>query len=71
MFKSTFVVLLFVASFTTVTRAQALPQMRMTPAEIKGSPTDNNQIGSSGLAGVHTTVLFGRAGGVHDETVSL
>src|ERR1700688_2217116 len=59
MFKSIFVVLLSVASVTTVTRAQTLPQMRMTPAEIKGSPTDNNQIGSSGLAGVHTKVLFG------------
>jgi hypothetical protein len=59
MFKSIFVVLLSVASVTTVARAQTLPQMRMTPAEIKGSPTDNNQIGSSGLAGVHTKVLFG------------
>ena len=59
MFKSIFVVLLSVASVTTVTRAQTLPQMRMTPAEIKGSPADNNQIGSSGLAGVHTKVLFG------------
>jgi hypothetical protein len=58
MFKSIFVVLLSVVS-VTVTRAQTLPQMRMTPAEIKGSPTDNNQIGSSGLAGVHTKVLFG------------
>src|ERR1700685_2805907 len=59
MFKNIFVVLLSVASVTTVTRAQTLPQMRLTPAEIKGSPTDNNQIGSSGLAGVHTKVLFG------------
>src|SRR6202451_979341 len=59
MFKNIFVVLLSVASVTTVTRAQTLPQMRMTPAEIKHSPTDNNQIGSSGLAGVHTKVLFG------------
>src|SRR3984893_2642639 len=59
MFKSMFVVLLSVASVTTLARAQTLPQMRMTPAEIKGSPTDNNQIGSSGLAGVHTKVLFG------------
>jgi len=33
--------------------------MRMTPAEIKTGPTDNNQIGSSELAGVHTKVLFG------------
>ena len=59
MFKGIFVVLLSVASVTTVTRAQTLPQMRMTPAEIKGGPTDNNQIGSSGLAGIHTKVLFG------------
>jgi len=59
MFKSIFVLRLSVASVTTVTRAQTLPQMRMTPAEIKGSPTDNNQIGSLGLAGVHTKVLLG------------
>ncbi len=59
MFKSIFVVLLSFASITTVTRAQTLPRMRMTPAEIKSNPTDNNQIGSSGLAGVHTKVLFG------------
>src|SRR6266478_2473446 len=59
MFKSIFVVLLSVASATTVARAQTLPQMRITPAEIKSRPTDNNQIGSSGLAGVHTKVLFG------------
>lgn len=39
--------------------AQSLPPMRMTPAEIKNSPLDTNQIGSSGLAGVHTKVLFG------------
>ena len=39
--------------------AQSLPQMRLTPAEIKASALDNNQVGSSGLAGVHTKVLFG------------
>jgi hypothetical protein len=41
--------------------AQSLPQMRMTPEEIaSGAGTmNNNQIGSSGLAGVHTKVLFG------------
>ena len=39
--------------------AQSLPQMRLTPAEIKASTLDNNQVGSSGLAGVHTKVLFG------------
>ncbi|HWY19629.1 MAG TPA: cupin domain-containing protein [Candidatus Acidoferrum sp.] len=39
--------------------AQSLPEMRMTPAEIRVSSLDNNQIGSSGLPGVHTKVVFG------------
>jgi quercetin dioxygenase-like cupin family protein len=41
--------------------AQSLPEMRMTPAEIAASASslDNNQIGSSGVTGVHTKVLFG------------
>jgi uncharacterized RmlC-like cupin family protein len=39
--------------------AQSLPEMRMTPAEIRARAVDSNQIGSSGLAGVHTKVLFG------------
>src|SRR5579872_808009 len=39
--------------------AESLPEMRMAPAEIRGSSVDGNQIGSSGLAGVHTKVLFG------------
>ena len=59
MFKSMVVTLLCIASSTLAARAQTLPQMRMTPAEIKTGPTDNNQIGSSELAGVHTKVLFG------------
>jgi quercetin dioxygenase-like cupin family protein len=33
--------------------------MRMTPEEIRASALDNNQIGSSGLPGVHTKVVFG------------
>ena len=40
-------------------RAESLPEMRMAPAEIRGSTLDGNQIGSAGLAGVHTKVLFG------------
>jgi quercetin dioxygenase-like cupin family protein len=44
---------------TAVATAQSLPEMRMTPAEIRGSTLDNNQIGSSGLVGVHTNVVFG------------
>jgi quercetin dioxygenase-like cupin family protein len=41
--------------------AQSLPEMRMTPTEISASASslDNNQIGSSGVTGVHTKVLFG------------
>ena len=39
--------------------AQSLPEMRMLPSEIRGSAVDGNQIGSSGLTGVHTKVLFG------------
>jgi len=39
--------------------AQSLPEMRMTPAEIRASSLDSNQIGSSGLPGVHTKVVFG------------
>ena len=39
--------------------AIAHPGMRMTPAEIQASALDSNQIGSSGLPGVHTKVVFG------------
>jgi quercetin dioxygenase-like cupin family protein len=39
--------------------SSALPQMRMTPAEVQANQTGSSQIGSSGLAGVSTTVLFG------------
>jgi pimeloyl-ACP methyl ester carboxylesterase/uncharacterized RmlC-like cupin family protein len=37
----------------------ALPQMRLTPAEVRANQTGSEQIGSSGLAGVSTKVLFG------------
>jgi quercetin dioxygenase-like cupin family protein len=39
--------------------AQSLPEMRMTPPEIETAALDSNQIGSSGLPGVHTKVVFG------------
>src|ERR1700686_3233682 len=42
-----------------VATAQSLTKMRMTPAEIRTSPLDDNQIGSAGVSGVHTKVLFG------------
>jgi quercetin dioxygenase-like cupin family protein len=37
----------------------SMPELRKTPAELKAMPAGNDQIGSSGLAGVHTQVLFG------------
>jgi len=57
--RRTFVIsaLSLVAAFAA--SAQSLPEMRMTPAEMRGSTLDNNQIGSSGLSGVHTKVIFG------------
>ncbi len=36
-----------------------LPQMRMTPAELRASSFDGSQVGSSGVAGIHSKVLFG------------
>lgn len=38
---------------------QPLPEIRMTPQEIRASGREGNQIGSSGLPGVRTDVLFG------------
>ena len=58
LYKSIVVALLCLTTSGLAAKAQTLPQMRMTPAEIT-SPTDKNQIGSSGLPGVHTKVLFG------------
>jgi quercetin dioxygenase-like cupin family protein len=43
----------------SVGAAQTLPEMRMTPAEIRTSTLDNNQIGSAGMPGIHTKILFG------------
>ena len=36
-----------------------LPEMRLTPAEVRTSAFDTSQVGSSLLAGVKTKVLFG------------
>src|SRR6266566_9670662 len=46
-------------SLASLLCAQSLPEMRMLPEEMRGGAVDGNQIGSSGLAGVHTKVLFG------------
>src|SRR5216683_2905590 len=43
----------------SVAADRSLDEMRMTPMEISESALDSNQIGSSGLSGVHTKVLFG------------
>ena len=51
--------------------AQALPQMRLTPGEILGSAVDGNQIGTSGLPGVHTKVLVGDPAKVGYYTILL
>ena len=39
-----------------------LPEMRMTPAEVRSGGFGGSQIGSSKLAGVQTKVLFGDPG---------
>ncbi|HEY4178058.1 MAG TPA: cupin domain-containing protein [Kofleriaceae bacterium] len=36
-----------------------MAEMRQTPTDLADAPTDKNQIGSSGLSGVHTKVLYG------------
>jgi hypothetical protein len=51
--------------------AQSLPEMRMTPAEIQASALDSNQIGSSGVPGVHTKVIFGDPSKVGFYTILL
>lgn len=39
--------------------APTLRQMRMTPADVRATSFDGGQAGGSGVAGVHTSVLFG------------
>src|ERR1700682_5935141 len=51
--------------------AQSLPEMRMTPAEIRATALDSNQIGSSGLPGVHTKIIFGDPSKVGFYTILL
>ena len=58
MFKRLFIATLSLGAASAVI-GQSLPEMRMTPAEMRGSATDGNQIGSARLPGVHTKVLFG------------
>jgi quercetin dioxygenase-like cupin family protein len=51
--------------------AQSLSEMRMTPAEIRASSLDSNQIGSSGLPGVHTKIILGDPSKVGFYTILL
>jgi hypothetical protein len=41
------------------TPAPTLPPMRMTPADVRATSFDGGQTGGSGVAGIHTKVLFG------------
>ncbi len=61
---------LYLAAASTAI-AQSLPEMRMTPTEIQASALDSNQIGSSGLPGVHTKVIFGDPSRVGFYTILL
>jgi len=58
MFTRLAIVAFSLAAVSTAT-TDSLPEMRMTPAEIRATDLDNNQIGSAGLPGVQTKVLFG------------
>src|SRR5271156_5290212 len=55
----------------SVVAAQSLPEMRMTPAEIRASALDNNQIGSSAVPGVHTRIVYGDPSKVGFYTIML
>ncbi|NDQ58005.1 MAG: hypothetical protein GZ088_13115 [Acidipila sp.] len=45
--------------YASAVAPESLPEIRMTPGEMQDSPVDSNQIGSSGVKGVHTKILFG------------
>jgi pimeloyl-ACP methyl ester carboxylesterase/uncharacterized RmlC-like cupin family protein len=47
------------ASLASAASSSTLPQMRLTPAEVRANQSGSDQIGSSELAGVSTKVVFG------------
>ena len=51
--------ILLAATATLGAPRRALSELRMTPAEVAALPVESEQIGSSGLSGVHTKILFG------------
>jgi quercetin dioxygenase-like cupin family protein len=56
--KQIWVVVLFLA-VASAANAPSLPQMRMTPAEVRATTFDGSQVGSSAVAGVRSKLLFG------------
>jgi hypothetical protein len=58
MFERLIIAVLFLI-VASVAIAESLPEMRLTPAEIRASAFDDPQVGSAGLTGIHTKVLFG------------
>lgn len=48
-----------VAAAVSTAQIQTLPQMRMTPADVRATSFDGSQVGTAGLAGIHTKVLYG------------
>jgi hypothetical protein len=55
----TFTLMVLFSSFIFAQSTQPMSEMRMTPSEIQSTSTDNNQVGSSQLPGVHTKVIYG------------
>jgi quercetin dioxygenase-like cupin family protein len=56
LFKKSLFTLVLVSAASSTTSP---PQMRLTPSEIKSTTFDGSKVGSSGLAGVRSKVLFG------------
>jgi uncharacterized RmlC-like cupin family protein len=49
----------FLTALLLLAAPTSLPQMRMTPAEIRASGNATSQVGSSNVSGVQTKTLFG------------
>ena len=49
----------FVAALAGAAQAAAVEQIRLTPAEIAAKEAGSAGAGTSGVAGIHTTVLLG------------
>jgi quercetin dioxygenase-like cupin family protein len=56
--KQIWVAVLFLA-VASAAAGPSLPEMRITPAEVRATAFDGGQVGSSGVAGVRSKVLFG------------